>query len=314
MFVIEESNGNNWVKAAPRVQTQVNARISGLRGKSPFQSLYGFNPKLAAAQLPHPIPIYLDPTQEYYQLAENLTKAKKQQLEQANKNRRPAPEYKVGDLVLLSTQNLTPYSKETKLHFKWIGPFPITQVNKWKQSYHLDVSEYPELSRITPVFHTNLLKPYTPNDNIKFPSRSLKRPEAVEGQWYKVEKAVEFRTEPGTKKRQYKIRWQGYLASEDSWVNAEEISKEVLVEFWTTGNKGVTYKRRKGRKTRDGNTRPETLEMLRKEKEEVLKEITTQAQKVKAESQYLLLQLPPKQQCNFCFELGHHFEHCYRAP
>jgi len=171
MFVMEESQGNNWVKVAPKVQTQVNARISGPRGKTPFQALYGFNPKLAAAQLPHPIPIYSDPTQEYYKVAENLTKAKKQQLEQANKNRRPAPEYQVGDQVLLSTQNLTPYSKETKLHYKWIGPFPITKVNKWKQSYHLDLSEYPELARITSIFYTNLLKAYIPNDKTKFPSR-----------------------------------------------------------------------------------------------------------------------------------------------
>jgi len=118
MFVIEESKGNNWVKAAPKVQTQVNARISGPRGKSSFQALYGFNPKLAAAELPHPILIFSDPTQEYYKLASNLTQAKIQQLEQANKNRRPALKYQIGDQVLLSTQNLSPYSKETKLHFK----------------------------------------------------------------------------------------------------------------------------------------------------------------------------------------------------
>ena len=142
----------------------------------------------------------------------------------------------------------------------------------------------------------------------------MKRPGAVEGNWYKVEKAVEFRTEPGTKKRQYKIRWQGYPASEDSWVDAEEIHQKVLEEFWTKGNKEATYKKRKGRRTRDGNTRPETLDMLRKEKEKILREITTQAQQVKAESQYLLSQIPPKQHCTFCSEFVHKFEHCYRAP
>ena len=103
----------------------------------------------------------------------------------------------------------------------------------------------------------------------------MKRPGAVEGNWYKVEKGVEFRTEPRTKKRQYKIRWQEYPVSEDSCIDAEEISQEVLVEFWTKENKRATYKRRKGGKTRDGNTRPETLEMLRKEKEKVLDKITT---------------------------------------
>jgi len=160
-------------------------------------------------------------------VASNLTQAKIQQLEQANKNRRPAPEYQVGDQVLLSTQNLSPYSKETKLHFKWIGPFPITQVNKWKQSYHLDLSEYPELFRIIPVFYTNLLKAYIPNNDTKFLSRMLKRSRAVDQELYKVEKAVKFRTEPGTKKKQYRIRWQGYSEADDSWINAEDISWDV---------------------------------------------------------------------------------------
>jgi len=78
MFIAEKTKEINWVKATPKVHTQVNARISGPRKNSPFFSVYGFNPKLVASLLPHPIPIYSNPTQIHYQLGSNLTEAKLQ--------------------------------------------------------------------------------------------------------------------------------------------------------------------------------------------------------------------------------------------
>jgi len=76
MFITEQAQGINWVKAAPKVQTEVNARLSEPRKNSPFFVIYGFNPKLAASPLPHPIPIYANPTKLHYQLGNNLTEAK----------------------------------------------------------------------------------------------------------------------------------------------------------------------------------------------------------------------------------------------
>jgi len=76
MFIAEQAQGVNWVKAVPKVQTQVNARLSEPRKNSPFFLMYGFNPKLAASPLPHPIPIYANPTKLQYQLRQNLTEAK----------------------------------------------------------------------------------------------------------------------------------------------------------------------------------------------------------------------------------------------
>src|SRR5205085_819904 len=124
------------------------------RGSSSFFTLYGFNSKLSANPLSYPIPIYANPTQQHYQVAENLNKAKLSQLHQVNKNRRPAPRHNVGDLVLLSTKNL-PFSK-SKLEFRWIGPVKITQVSEWTQAYTLDLTEYPELSNIQNKLHNSL--------------------------------------------------------------------------------------------------------------------------------------------------------------
>jgi len=54
----------------------VNARISEPRKNSPFFLIYGFNHKLAASPLPHPIPIYANLTKLHYQLGKNLIEAK----------------------------------------------------------------------------------------------------------------------------------------------------------------------------------------------------------------------------------------------
>jgi len=66
MFMAEQAQGVNWVKAAPKVQTQVNAKISEPRKNLPFFLMYRFNPKLAVLPLPHPIPIYANPTKLHY--------------------------------------------------------------------------------------------------------------------------------------------------------------------------------------------------------------------------------------------------------
>ena len=211
----EQAQVINWVKAAPKFQTGVNARISKPRKNSPLFLIYGFNPKLVASPLPHPIPIYANPTKLYYQLRQNLTESKLNQITSANKNRRPATSYEEEELVMVSTKNFPSHFNTRKLHYQWIGPVPVITANNIRQTYTLDLSEYPELSRIIPTFHTSLIKPYQPNNDNKFPTRKLGQPGPVEKGRYEVEKVVEFRTEPKIGKRQYKIRWKGYNESKD---------------------------------------------------------------------------------------------------
>ena len=184
IFITEKAKGINWVKVIPRVQIQVNARISKPRKNSPFFSLYGFNSKLVALLLPYPIPIYSNPIQIHYQLGSNLIEAKLQQITPANKSRRPATPYEKEDQVMVSTKNFPQHFNTTKLYYSWIGPVKVLQANNQRQTYTLDLSDYPELSRITTVFHISLLKPYLPNNDNKFPSRKLDQPGLVKkGRW-----------------------------------------------------------------------------------------------------------------------------------
>jgi len=93
-------------------------------------------------------------------LGNNLTEAKLNQITSANKNRRPATPYEEGELVMVSTKNFPSHFNTDKLHYPWIGPIPVKTVNNIRQTYTLDLSDYPELSKITPTFHTSLIKPY----------------------------------------------------------------------------------------------------------------------------------------------------------
>jgi transposase InsO family protein len=81
MFIVKKIVEElNWVEATPIVQTEVNTKDSKSRKKSPFISKFGYAPKLGATLLPHPIPIFSDPTKRFYEIASNLTSAKKEQI------------------------------------------------------------------------------------------------------------------------------------------------------------------------------------------------------------------------------------------
>jgi len=120
-------DGTNWVQAAPYVQIELNTAVSGPRGKSPWHNLLGFNPKLGSTPLPIPRPIFSNPAKRIYEAAENLTKAKIQQTQQANKRRRVSPAYLIGSQVMLSTKNLPVRYNSSKLSPKWIGPFKVNK-------------------------------------------------------------------------------------------------------------------------------------------------------------------------------------------
>ena len=94
-FAAAQLEGDDWITEAPKIQAKVNARQNKSRAESPFFTLYRFQPNLFSSELPHPIPIYSDPAKRFNQAAERLTKAKYDQIMQANKHRREAPNYKM---------------------------------------------------------------------------------------------------------------------------------------------------------------------------------------------------------------------------
>ena len=84
---------------------------------------------------------------------------------------------------------------------------------------------------IHPRIHASKLRPHFPADSDRFPSLAFLNPPPVvratdspDAQW-EVEKVVGDRLVRGRLK--YKVRWRGYSAASDGWIDAEELRQDA---------------------------------------------------------------------------------------
>src|SRR5437762_13133692 len=118
----------------PLCTSVINMSENETTGQSPFYITYGRYPiTLPDSPANTAVPAVNELTDTLlaiqYMASKNITKAKKGQVVQANKRRRPAPIYTIGQVVLLSMENIKPKtSVRSKLQPKWSGPFKITRV------------------------------------------------------------------------------------------------------------------------------------------------------------------------------------------
>jgi hypothetical protein len=105
---------------------------------------------------------------------DNLLVAKIAQAFEANKNRNAIEKfpYKLGDNVLLSTlhrrsEYLSGDGKRVaKFLPRFDGPYAVVDTHSEASTVTLDLPNQPQ---IFPTFHINLVKPFLPNDDDKFP-------------------------------------------------------------------------------------------------------------------------------------------------
>jgi hypothetical protein len=91
----------------------------------------------------------------------------------ANQGRSDHKEFKVDDLVYLSTENLQlPSHRAKKLAPKFIGPFRIAEVHNKASVVRLDLPDELTKREIHPKFHASNIRPYRANDNDRFPNRT----------------------------------------------------------------------------------------------------------------------------------------------
>lgn len=90
----------------------------------------------------------------------------------ANKHRQDKPQFEVGDMVYLSTKNLTiPKGRARELIPKYIGPYQILECIPRTSNYVLELPAELRDRRIHPWFHVSLLRRHEANDNALFPHR-----------------------------------------------------------------------------------------------------------------------------------------------
>lgn len=134
-------------------------------------------------------------------------------------------QFNEGDLVLLSTRNLTPVQRVRKLMDKFIGPYLIVS-RVGATAYRLALPPHMKMHN---VFHCSLLK--------KYQGTPPATPPPVwedDEQQFEVEKILRHRVV--RRRHKFLVLWLGYPISEATWepisalTNASDVVRDYLAQ------------------------------------------------------------------------------------
>jgi hypothetical protein len=167
------------------------------------------------------------------QAKQHLLAAQQRQSQYADESKREF-EFKIGDQVMLSTENMNVGERARKLCAKFAGPHKII-AHPTANTYRLDLP--PELSRLYPVFNSSTLKAFK-SDEGRFANRpQINRPPAIIDagkEQYMIEAIQAYRVRRGV--GYFLVKWQGYGDSESSWRPITEVNAPHLVERFLREN------------------------------------------------------------------------------
>jgi hypothetical protein len=224
-----------------------NTSIHPSIGCSPFEALYGFNPRSPSTIDAH---TYLTPSlsSEFLnRLSSRITAARdhllQRQLDHAallNRSRSPT-HYMTGDQAWLATTNLNlPYPK--KFIPSYIGPFPIIHVTDNGNSVTLELP--PSLKRLHPTFNVSFLKPYILRNPTFGPSPHTQPPPIWSdetGQYFQMEAIVA--EERLYRQPYYTIKWFGYDIADNTKASHSFLMKEPggphFIDLWRARNAAI---------------------------------------------------------------------------
>jgi len=158
-----------------------------------------------------------------------LGKAQEEMKKFGDRRRGKGEEYKVGDLVLLSTKDLKWQMEEKRLEKLTECFVGLYKVKGIISSNAIEL-ELPNSIKIHPVVNVSRVQLY--KSQIKEQKKIPPKLVIIEGEEeFEVEKILNKRTVRGKKK--FLVRWKGYIAGEDTWENRENLenAKELVEEF-----------------------------------------------------------------------------------
>ncbi|MBW0580931.1 hypothetical protein O181_120646 [Austropuccinia psidii MF-1] len=238
-FKYSDGFTHDWCTLIPALELAYKTSIHASTGKTPAMLEKGWNPKLPADTLKkdlidiHPtassFKLFLDKVRHHAnQSMNNAFEYAKQKWDKSHKT----PEFKVGDLILVSTLNFNNIKGPKKLKDSFAGPFIIKALHG-TNAVQVELSG--ELENKHPAFPVSLVKHYTSSDKELFPLRNetpLEVPPLDQSEDKKVLKVLKERRLRGKNEREYLVRYKN-PQHEDEWILESKIpdSQRFLRRF-----------------------------------------------------------------------------------
>ena len=181
LHTMVQPDQKDWVTKIPMVEFAINSSISSSMGFTPFKLNYGHMPRImehVGEGKPSEAPgvkMFVHQALENLAMAHDaIIESRITQTYHTNKRKGVAPKFEVGDLIYLSTQNLSmPKRHARKLIPKYIGPIKVLRQDTMSDMYTLDLPTELKAQRIHPTFHIRVLRQHEPNDDALFPKQDM---------------------------------------------------------------------------------------------------------------------------------------------
>jgi transposase InsO family protein len=224
---------DNWKEMLSMAEYAYNNSKHAATKITPFYANYGYEPRTS-----WPVETqFRNPSSELYahymvdvyrKLESQLEDSREKMGKYYDRKRKPAPDFKVNDWVMLDGRNIRTKRQCRKLDDKLYGPFKITKVGSNKRWCRLDL---PTTWKIHPTFNVALLERY--RGDIK--ERDIPAIEADNEGWIPEAVIASGPTDDDHKKHVFLVKWEGYTHEENTWESYDhlmEVSPELVDKFY----------------------------------------------------------------------------------
>ncbi|MBW0578635.1 hypothetical protein O181_118350 [Austropuccinia psidii MF-1] len=245
---LKDSDGftHDWCTLIPALELAYKTSIHASTGKTPAMLEKGWNPKLPFDTLKKDL-VDINPTASSFELfldkvrhhakqsMNDAVEYAKQKWDKSHKN----PEFKVGELILVSTLSFNNIRGTKKLKDSFVGPLIIKALHGTNE---VQVELSGELENKHTAFPFSLVKHYTSIDKEIFPLRNetpLEVPPINQSEEKKVLKVLKERRLRGKDEIEYLVRYKN-TQHEDEWIVAETIpDSQMFLRRFRHGRKPI---------------------------------------------------------------------------